>query len=1663
MKCCKTRSKKKDPEGNYNRKDEEKYSRKNGYISYSQSTDFKFLSFSWMTKWISMGCKGKLKPEEYPSLPDSDFDQFTAMEFGSYMNQRRNSDGSGFLERVVGRTRLSIMKVFRHSLIWLIVFTALRDIFEVINVYLLQRIMKQDLPKDSGAILNYIVLAFIVCLVQLLDIFIDGHHHFIVIESRIITKDYVEEDTNDQVTRERMKRRGGIAKFFDNSDRNGSTLSNVEDDLSVMNLALFDITEVAWGILKLVHLMTVPLKIIIVGTWLYSQVATTAIKGICFILMVTVLMLLAECQSARMIKRYVHRMDLRIFKTQTILEDLRNLRLLRWIPLAIDSIINSRIHELQICLKRTYLTAIGSWLGSSLPKMLALAVFLISIAEYGVSLDPSFSIPLLHTLNYFIRPFKEIPSDISDHLETTVSCNRVESFIYRKELDCHIKTRYDELSKRKVVNGVRVQKKWYKQILKSLVSHSPKTRSRTRLLFGRFRKRKNILRINSTADVIENVGAKRQATYESTILLPIDYKIINKRMESVLDNEWKTGDIKKRLTIEKDWEDCHYCEDYPFVVKLDNATFCRSGKVNLKNISLTLEIGQIAMIIGPCGSGKSSLIQAIMGSCTLYSGRCIVPPLEFSLPIGYVGQNPWISAGSVREIILFGHEYNECLYSHVVKTVELDIDFKSWDKGDFRRVDEGGQNLSTGQRVRISLARTIYNMKITAYENVVKNADETREFYSFHEKYTLYCLDDVFSVLDPSLCTRVFNRLFGPFGMLKDASTILVVQPNFFALVNGSFAQEGQFFIYSMNDGSMELTSKSISEYLETHGNVSSRMSASGVSSCDYMYGITIDGVCNSYGASSNDELSEVESIVSLETPLGKNDNVPEIVQYFSIEDDKCLTQSDDQSIDAQRIDSDASFLLSCISSNISIDDSITFPEDSDAFTKTIEAGKKSVVYREDSPRISQVSTASALLSARIGTDVIRETSVKCKEFCHKSHEDELIKVTSSDFKVLSFGSGSVKQESFIYKDESCVNDDECIEKCARGAIKVENFAWYLKKVDLKLVVLLLMISTIAMTLDVGGEMVITQWTALGKKKVCTEPIIQPNHPDGIETVQDENTEKKLNHLYTFTFLTSATIVLFLWRSLIEAQGTLNAAHKVYESALKGILNCSVSQLNKTPIGSINNKLSTDQSYVDYSIFRRFSQTSSTIIFVILTAISLCYLSMWVIPIMPILILLSYTLVFRNYIPMCMENMRATLQSRSSLVSVLSQTINGANVVRTSKREEYTMELFLSKLYTHQKTKLFSYASGSWTIIRLRFIAYPLILINILMPIVPLIYRIIVYGVIDDVREKIVSPDVGLALTYSMKFAKLLKTTLSRMVELESEMCASQRLQELARMSPEYRIEDERIFSLKRTSPKVSSLKQLGERKGVTVIDLSVDYDADLETEKKSRHKTSLEKINFVAEACQMIGIVGRTGAGKSTLLLALSGSLPFSGRILLDDVDIQQVEDVDDYVGNIPHTPPLLAGWTVRDCVDPYGKYSDEAIWNALEACSVDGFVKGIAAKFNGGQQQRDLQVGIKKSWESMCTDDSSIVVSDSYLQYLNLARLYLKREKLRLVLIDEAAYVENEMVPMHVLLKEHFSHCTIFIVAHHTESLTLCDRVLILDQGRLVGESKAPETLNV
>lgn len=134
--------------------------------------------------------------------------------------------------------------------------------------------------------------------------------------------------------------------------------------------------------------------------------------------------------------------------------------------------------------------------------------------------------------------------------------------------------------------------------------------------------------------------------------------------------------------------------------------------IHLEGISLEIQRGDLIGIIGKVGSGKSSLMYAIIAELYKLRGITTVTADILSNGFGFVAQDNWLQQGTIRSNVKFSStDENPEFYRSVLSACVLTQDIDAMSIGDLTQIGEHGITLSGGQRARIALARAVYQDK----------------------------------------------------------------------------------------------------------------------------------------------------------------------------------------------------------------------------------------------------------------------------------------------------------------------------------------------------------------------------------------------------------------------------------------------------------------------------------------------------------------------------------------------------------------------------------------------------------------------------------------------------------------------------------------------------------------------------------------------------------------------------------------------------------------------------------------------------------------------------------------------------------------------------------------------------------------------------------------
>jgi len=170
------------------------------------------------------------------------------------------------------------------------------------------------------------------------------------------------------------------------------------------------------------------------------------------------------------------------------------------------------------------------------------------------------------------------------------------------------------------------------------------------------------------------------------------------------------------------------------VERVDKESANTEASFTLSGINFRLNRGEVLAVVGPVASGKSTLIQGLLGDVQSSSDTSI--SMASGSKVSYAAQTPFILSTTVRENITFGSPFDRDRYNRVLDACCLRPDLKQWPAGDLTQIGERGVTMSGGQKQRVSVARAVY-------------ADPSVGLF-----------DDILSALDAGTSQELFDNLF---------------------------------------------------------------------------------------------------------------------------------------------------------------------------------------------------------------------------------------------------------------------------------------------------------------------------------------------------------------------------------------------------------------------------------------------------------------------------------------------------------------------------------------------------------------------------------------------------------------------------------------------------------------------------------------------------------------------------------------------------------------------------------------------------------------------------------------------------------------------------------------------------------------------------------------
>uniref|UniRef100_A0A243RYN4 Multidrug ABC transporter ATP-binding protein n=1 Tax=Streptomyces swartbergensis TaxID=487165 RepID=A0A243RYN4_9ACTN len=388
---------------------------------------------------------------------------------------------------------------------------------------------------------------------------------------------------------------------------------------------------------------------------------------------------------------------------------------------------------------------------------------------------------------------------------------------------------------------------------------------------------------------------------------------------------------------------------------------------------------------------------------------------------------------------------------------------------------------------------------------------------------------------------------------------------------------------------------------------------------------------------------------------------------------------------------------------------------------------------------------------------------------------------------------------------------------------------------------------------------------------------------------------------------------------------------------------------------------------------------------------------------------LCVTLIVRRLRPLF-----RSMQERLDTVNrVLREQITGNRVIRAFVRDEYEQQRFRKA-----NTDLTDFAVGTGNLLALMF---PIVMTVVNLSSIAVVW----FGAhrIDSGGMQI--GDLTAFLAYLMQIVmSVMMATFMFMMVPRAEVCA-ERIQEVLDTSSS-------------VVPPSAPVRELRRHGHLELRGAGFRYPG--------AEEPVLRGVDLVARPGETTAVIGSTGSGKSTLL----GLVPrlfdaTDGQVLVDGVEVAEIDPelLAKTVGLVPQKPYLFAGTVATNLRYGNPDATDEELWHALEVAQAREFVE----RLEGGLDAPIAQGGTN--------------VSGGQRQRLAIARTLVQRPEIYLFDDSFSALDYATDAALRAALSQETAEATVVIVAQRVATIRDADRIVVLDEGRIVGTGRHHELM--
>ncbi|XP_067206473.1 ATP-binding cassette sub-family C member Sur isoform X2 [Linepithema humile] len=1199
------------------------------------------------------------------------------------------------------------------------------------------------------------------------------------------------------------------------------TLTNLmaEDAYNVMSF--FWIGHYIWAI---------PLKIAAIIFLLYLKLGVSAIMGaICCILIVTPMQLVLGKRMSENSKYIAEKSDARLRLVNEILQGMRLIKLRAWENVFEDRVRNTRDQELKLLNKDSAYWTLINFLTHASCVLMTLFTFGIYFWLEERNLDAGKVFASLALFSQLTVPLFIFPVIVPIIINAMISTTRLEEFLQLPEI----------------------------------VNILPESHDR-----------------KSATDTLSKTNS-----YSDNDVEPINGVTIFGSLDNIVeDEEDPQSDILREFNLAIDSSVDTVFEKDPeipeSVLQITSSIFAWGSDENTLMIdALDFPRGQLTLIVGKTGSGKTSLLLALLGEIQRISGS-----VEWTkgLKIAYVAQRPWLQNATLRDNILFGAAYRSRRYRNVLRACALQQDVEMLPGRDLIRIGERGINLSGGQKQRVTIARALYS-----------DAD-------------VVILDDPLSALDHHVGRQIFDHGVRKL-LLRSGRTVIMVTHRLELLsaahqviVMEDCRVRAVGTKSSIEDMDPELAEEWRIAYSRRENENHSQRTAKDRWSLIRLVskiGINVKNRHASDGSWIFDRDSHVSPPVFV--PLRLHRTTLSGSRYLSHDLTDLPVPTEEWSIDRKRSKTYRETIRSTSlqpqkrpplvlrqnSTPIILENQHVLPR------------KRNNTYNNGQPN----NILKQFFSTRYPeeTAINRETSVlrrlmsgSSKISQHQESDHFPVKLLSIDSRITD--DMDDVEESYNYSLDDTDEQSE-FEADDKSGIVTRMIWMEYPKAGGWIPGLVYVIAALAyQILRVYTDLWLSRWT-----------------DQSVYSSMDER-QDTVSYFKVYIIISVGSIFLSFLYNVAGQWAGARARRKLHREAVSGLLRAPISFFDCNPIGKILNRFSADMGVIDKKISTSIKRLTSFVLLCGSAMIVNVIISPWFL-IAAVPTSCAYYVLQRFYRRSARQLQRLDGSTRGPVAAHFLETLSGLPTLRAFKQENRFMEETMRRLDINTNAFLILNTSSRWLGIALDYLGAVIVVTAIFTALLS-----------AELYPSRVTPAlVGLAINYTLLVPIYLNWVVKFTAEIEMYMGSVARISAYRNMQPEnYHENDLQV---------ADDWPNKGE---IVFENVSLRYDAE--------RNPVITDLSLKISPGQKLGICGRTGSGKSSTVMALFQLIEISqGRILLDGIDIRQVplRKLRSRLSAIPQDAIMFSG-TIRENLDPLSQHEDQDIWRALELSQIKDVV---------------------------------------------------------------------------------------------------------------------------